>query len=372
KSTSVTSSGSDKVGPARDLALRAMAAFDILAVDHEAIGIAVSGGSDSTALLILAADWAKRSGRRIAAATVDHGLRPEARAEAESVGRLCDGLAVPHAILNWVRPDRAGHASQAEARRARHALLAEWARKSALGAIALGHTRDDRIETFLIRARQRSGWHGLAGPLPAGPSPAWPEGRGLATIRPLLAFGREELRQELCARSLVWIDDPSNCAERFERVRVRQLAARMDADAAARTLRIMNGLAHMRAAVAAEARAALALADLAPGSARIPVQQLARMSVQARLRLLEALIMAAGGGETGPRRDALDRLVSQLADSARPFGGVTLGGAWVKRKEGAVLVSQAPPRRGDAEAAGPAWERAGALLADPRLAALAV
>jgi tRNA(Ile)-lysidine synthase len=353
----VTSSASDRaLPPTSDLTRRALAAFDILAGEETAIGIAVSGGSDSTALLALAADWAEARGKHIAAATVDHGLRPEARREAAAVAHLCAGLGVTHATLAWKRRGGIGPAGQAEARTARHGLLADWAHKAGVRVLALGHTRDDRVETFLMRARQGSGWHGLAGPLPSGASPAWPEGRGLRLIRPLLAFGREELREELRARELAWAEDPSNRAERFERVRVRDLARRMDG-----------------AAVGAEARLGLGRVELERGRARVSREVLLRLGPEARLRLLEALVMAAGGAQLRPRREPLERLAQKLAQGGGLAAGVTLAGAWLRpSEEGGLTVSQAPPRKGTGPGPGPAWERANALLADPRLAALGV
>src|SRR5262249_18952323 len=152
---------------------------------------------------------------------------PEAKDEAQQVGQVCAGLGVAHAVLAWKRPPKSGPVAQAEARQARHGLLARWAREAGAAGIALGHTRDDRCETFLVRARAGSGWQGWAGPLPLAPSPVWREGRGMALARPLLAFGREELRDHLRAQRVEWIDDPSNTADRFERVRVRAMAARL-------------------------------------------------------------------------------------------------------------------------------------------------
>lgn len=311
-------------------------------------------------------------GRRIAAATVNHGLRAEATEEAAGVARLCAGLRITHDTLVWKRKARLGLVGQAEARRARHGLLADWARAHRIAVVALGHTRDDRIETFLMRARQGSGWHGLAGPLPSGASPVWPEGRGLRLIRPLLAFGREDLRAELDRRGLAWVEDPSNMAERFERVRMRALARRMDAEAQAQTLRVMDSLAQMRAAVLAEARLGLGLADTDRDAAVVSREVLRRIGAEARLRLLETLVMAAGGAETPPRREALHRLAGRLTEGNRLAASVTLAGAWLKLEDGALVVSKAPPRRDAAPGPWPAWDRAQALLGDPMLTALAV
>ncbi len=343
-----------------------MTAFDLLAGYHSTIGLAVSGGSDSLALLVIGAEWARARGRDVIAATVDHGLRPEALAEAEGVAAICERLGVAHDILTWIHFGRSGGApGQAEARRARHALLAGWAKSRGAGLIALGHTRDDRIETFLMRARKGSGWHGLAGPLPLAPSPVWPEGRGLQLGRPLLAFGREELRGELRARSLTWIDDPSNEAERYERVRTRQLVARLEPEARERIVRIMRAAVDARANALSGARAALELCRHDGSETTLPMAVVSGMAADAKLRLVEALVMAAGGAETVPRREALERLSGRLVEAGGLSGGMTLAGAWVRRKGQSIGFSAAPPRRGADDAAPPAWDRAHALLADP-------
>ena len=104
------------------------------------------------ALLLLALD----AGLQVRAVTVDHGLRPEAAAEAAWVGRLCAGLGVPHDTLQWQGWDGAGNL-QDQARRARLSLIADWAKVAGLGAVALGHTQDDQAETVLMRLARRAG-----------------------------------------------------------------------------------------------------------------------------------------------------------------------------------------------------------------------
>jgi tRNA(Ile)-lysidine synthase len=365
------SHGSNETYDAGGLTPRAMAAFDLLAGYHQTLGLAVSGGSDSLSLLVLAVEWARDRGRGVVAATVDHGLRPEALAEAEGVAAICAQLGVPHDILTWSHFGRSGGApGQAEARRARHALLAGWALARDVGIIALGHTRDDRIETFLMRARQGSGWHGLAGPLPLAPSPVWPEGRGLQLCRPLMAFAREELRDELRARSIGWVDDPSNEAERYERVRTRQLVARLEPEGRDRIIRIMGAAIDARVAALAGARAALDLCQHDGNETTLPLAVISGLAEDAKLRLVEALVMAAGGAETRPRLEALERLSGRLVEVGGMSGGMTLAGAWVRRKGASIGFSPAPARRGAEEAAPPAWDRAHALLADPVAAAL--
>jgi tRNA(Ile)-lysidine synthase len=191
-------------------------------------------------------------------------------------------------------------------------------------------------------------------------------------VRPLLAFGRAELREDLKTRKLEWVDDPSNEAERFERVRMRALVQRLDAASSAQALRVMDGMARMRAAVAAEARRGLAVVEFDAGGsvANVPLKALQALGGEARLRLVEALLMAAGGKELAPRSEALKRLAGWVERGAGPAGGLTLGGAWIRLENDRVTFAEAPVRRGEAAGNGPAWDRAADLLGDPMLAAL--
>lgn len=325
------------------------------------------------ALLALAADYRDIAGVQIDAVSVNHGLRPEARDEISSVARTCHALGVPHHVLAWRRVGN-GPVAQDAARRARHVLLADWAREAGHDTVALGHTRDDRLETFLLRARQGSGWRGLAGPLPASPSPVWPEGRGVRLIRPLLAFGREALRADLRLRGLDWIEDPSNEQDRFERVRMRRLLARMDDATRSKTLRVMDQLLEMRAAVAQEAMSLMRQVHRDGAQASLPLAARAGSGEEAWRRVIEALLMAAGGAPHAPRRDALDRLLARIAaDDPTLARGVTLAGAKVRFRKGSLLaVAPAPARRGAKPPAGPDWGRAAALLAVPDLRSLRV
>ena len=356
------------------LTRRALDAFNFLADSGETIGVAVSGGSDSMALLVLAVDFAKSRGSLCRAVTVDHGLRPEAAQEAKVVARACGALGVAHTTLTWRRTDD-GPVSQEDARRARHRLMARWAETHDVDQLALGHTRDDRLETFLMRARQGSGWYGLAGLMPDGFSPVWPEGRMLPLIRPLLAFGREELRDELRSRGIGWIDDPSNESPRFERVRMRRLLARMDSKAQDKALRVMNQLMRVRTAVMTEAQGLLRHLhhDEADREVHILLDAQRLAGAEAWRRFVEALVMAAGGSERPARRDALDRLLARIAGrDAELARGVTLAGAKIRIREGAFLCfSQAPPRRGTQKPRRD-WGRAGTLLHAPDLRSLSV
>lgn len=177
------------------------------------IGLAVSGGADSLALLLLAHHaWPDR----IAAATVDHGLRPEAAEEAAYVARICAALGVPHQTLTPTMPIKGS--LQAAARVARYHLLAEWAEAQSCDWIATAHHADDQVETLLMRLNRGAGLAGLAGVRAVN-------GR---IFRPLLQWRRSELSAIVRASGIIPVDDPSNADESFDRVRLRKVLADVD------------------------------------------------------------------------------------------------------------------------------------------------
>jgi tRNA(Ile)-lysidine synthase len=185
------------------------------------IGIAVSGGPDSLALLLLAA--AARPGQ-VEAATVDHALRPEAAAEAAMVADLCQSLGVPHSVLMVRWSDVPESAIQERARRERYRLLGYWAEEQGLDALATAHHSGDQAETVLMRLARGSGVKGLAAIRPRSFAP----GSRVRLVRPLLQWRRAELVQICADAGLAPAADPSNRDERFERVRVRGALAGLD------------------------------------------------------------------------------------------------------------------------------------------------
>ncbi|SLK07464.1 tRNA lysidine(34) synthetase TilS [Novosphingobium mathurense] len=190
------------------------------AIDAEParLAVAVSGGPDSTALLLLAA--AALPGR-VEAATVDHGLRPESAREAADVAVLCARLSVPHETL---RVEVAPGNVQAEARTARYAALAEWIEARQLAALVTAHHADDQAETLLMRLNRASGVAGLAGTRGRGQVPD----TDIALMRPLLGWRRVELAEVVAEAGVAAAQDPSNADDKYDRVRVRKALA--DAD----------------------------------------------------------------------------------------------------------------------------------------------
>ena len=196
--------------------------LDALIQPGSRLGLAVSGGPDSLALLLLAA--AARPGE-VEVATVDHGLRAESRDEADMVAGLCERLGVPHSTLaiEWDIPPTS--AIQEQARILRYGALAGWSRDLGLGAVLTGHHLDDQAETIVMRLNRGSGVRGLAGMRRSAPLPGDPE---QLLLRPLLGWRRSELEDICESAGVPPAIDTSNEDGKFERVRVRRGLAGAD------------------------------------------------------------------------------------------------------------------------------------------------
>jgi tRNA(Ile)-lysidine synthase len=214
-----------------------MAEFDahFSAIDfsgHKTIAAAVSGGSDSTGLLVLLDEYLRQltDAPQLTAVTIDHGLRAGSASEADKVKALCARLGIQHVTKRW-EGEKPSAGIQAAAREARYDLIAQAARGAGASLVLTGHTEDDQIETVFMRTQRGEG-PGIAGIAPAtlafndhdnGP-PLW-------FARPLLKVRRLDIRGALMKRGIKWIDDASNTNPDFERVTVRQKLARADARA---------------------------------------------------------------------------------------------------------------------------------------------
>lgn len=278
--------------------------------------VAVSGGSDSTALLLLLKDHLDRNAPNVPllAATVDHALRPDSAAEAQMVARLCARYGIPHRTLRW-HGDKPATGLPAAAREARYRLLAEAAKDAGIALIVTAHTADDQAETVLMRqargaARRADGnERGLAGMAPATlyDWQTW-------IVRPLLELRRQALRDFLRDRGVNWVEDPTNLNEDFERPRVRiALRTRQGPDPVAGLL--------TRAAHAAAARQALSrrAALLLRTFASAPTAGLVRLDPgfaagdrEAAVTALRILLATIGGTPFPPNEVRTAALIDRL------------------------------------------------------------
>lgn len=294
------------------------------------VGIAVSGGGDSMALLHLAHRLAPG---RVAAATVDHGLRAEAADEARQVAAFCAGLGVAHQTLRWSGPAGSGNL-MALARNARFALLSAWAQDHGLGCVALGHTADDQAESFLMNLGRSAGLDGLS-----GMRADWQAG-GMRWCRPLVGVSRADLRAYLTGQGVRWIDDPTNEDDRFTRVRARRAVAALHPVADVQA--ICRSIAHL-AALRADLRQALAEWVDGHVTERVGALAFDRVAWAAllpdlRRRLISAILRWMTGAEHPPREAPLARLIDALLAGQ----GGTLGGVRFRTKGHHISVMREP------------------------------
>ncbi|MGX7896603.1 tRNA lysidine(34) synthetase TilS [Tsuneonella sp. HG222] len=289
------------------------------------IGLAVSGGPDSLAMLLLAHAAIPET---FEVATVDHGLRAEAAQEAEFVKAVCAARGAVHATL----PVVVGQGNvQSEARLARYASLAVWARERGLDAIATAHHADDQAETLLLRLNRGSGVAGLAGVRARGNVP----GSDLPLVRPLLGWRRAELAALVDRAGMTAVVDPSNADERFDRVRMRRALAGadwLDPRAVAASAACLADADQALDWAAEQAWNAQVTRNddavfLAPGLPRA-------IALRIVARIMAEFNAAPRGGDVARLVDALD------AGSAG-----TLGGVAAKAGRAGWEFRRAPPRR---------------------------
>lgn len=300
---------------------QALADLGVSGNDH--ILLAVSGGPDSLALLLLAHQWMSD---RIVVASVNHGLRPESADEAIYVAQICKDLGVRHVTL--VPSETISGNLQSSARSARYTLLAEAAKTHVCAFIVTAHHGDDQLETLLMRLVRGSGVSGMAGI----------RARNGQIIRPLLGFSKAEL-EAICATAAIKpVRDPSNDNADFDRVAMRQWLAEsehpFDIEAATRT-----------AAALGDADAALDWIAVQLANQRVSVDE-DKITLDAndmpkemqRRLLLRALQQMAP--KLAPRGDAIERLLVDLtAGRTAMIGDIRCQGGDIWH------FSPAPPRR---------------------------
>lgn len=304
------------------------------------IAVAVSGGPDSMALVLLADRWVRQRGGAVTALIVDHGLRPESAAEAETVAGWLADRGIRRHILRWdgAKPRRG---IQEAAREARYSLLAEWCRRHSVLHLLTAHHREDQVETHLIRRRAGSGPDGLAA------MPAVRELSGCRLVRPLLAVPKARLAALLAAERQPFLRDPTNDNPAFERARVRNS---LDEGTIARVEAELRHCGHQRIDREADLERLMATAvSLHPaGFALLDPGPLAGCEPELVERLLGRVAASIGGARYPLRRARLARLRSRLA--AQPERALTLGGCQFVPWRGRLLVlrelaAAAPPVR---------------------------
>lgn len=322
-----------------------------MAPHRGALAVAVSGGGDSIALMLLLSDWAKAQKQKPPLVlTVDHGLRKGSAKNAQQVVAWAKAAGLPAQILTW-RGAKPKSGIEAAAREARYRLMGDWLREQGVPSLYVGHTLDDQAETFLLRLARGSGLDGLSAMRPVA---SWPIAgfEGLSVTRPLLGVGRSDLRAWLKARGQAWLDDPMNDDDAFDRVKIRQAQPALNA-LGLTPARIAAAAIHLaRARTALEEATKMLMSRAvrkADSGVALDPALLAQAPSEVGLRALAAVLMAVSGQAYRPRFDALERLYQRIVSNALG-GGCTLHGCRIaplrrRNVNFAVLVKPESPRK---------------------------
>ncbi len=289
----------------------------------KAMGVAVSGGSDSMALLHLLHEFCTMRQIRLHAVTVDHRLRAESAAEARHVARVCAEIDVPHDTLVWNGWRGEGNL-QGVARHARYHKMALWAQGYGIDTIATGHTADDQAETVLMRLARRSGVDGLS----AISRRSLRE--GVTWVRPLLQARRKVLRSYLNGRGIGWIDDPSNDDAQYDRIKARnalELLAPLGIDADALGEVAANMTAARKALDWHSFLVSKQFVSLDAGAVLIEESGFTLEPDEVQRRLLIRAINWVSRGYYAPRRAALSNVMTALSKGQ----ATTLNGCHIRR-----------------------------------------
>lgn len=317
-------------------------ALDLLA-PHRGLLLAVSGGPDSVALMLLCAEWGERAGHDIAVATVDHGLRPESRAEAEQVGVWARALGFSHHLLTWTG-EKPATRIQERARAARYALLADCAATIGAAAVVTAHHADDQAETILFRLTRGSGVSGLSGMSAVARSGA------VALLRPLLGLPKATLLGVCAAAGQAYFTDPSNANDAYARARLRKLAPILSELGLDRAALLRLGARAARADSAldacAESLGRRARLETGPDLTRFEANIIREAPLELTQRILSAEIRRLAP-EARLRLDRLERAALRLAEALHTGEKLrlTLAGLLLETSGEAVALRPAPPRR---------------------------
>jgi tRNA(Ile)-lysidine synthase len=306
-------------------------------VGYRRVALAVSGGADSMALMLLADDWRQRVSTPPAFTilTVDHRLRSESAGEAAWVKHQAARLGLPHVTLEWAGEKPRGDL-QAAAREARYALMLNFCRHADIDVLATAHTADDQAETLLMRLARGSGLDGLAAMAPIASRD------GVALLRPLLGVARARLEATLRERGESWIEDPSNRDSRYERVRIREALR------AAHSLQLTPEALTLSARRLHRARLALdrltadflraALVEHSAGYGELPLAALTEAPAEIGVRAIAHMAGMFGGGMRPVRLARVEALHAAAMDGK--LRAATLGGCLFETRRGRLRVAR--------------------------------
>lgn len=298
------------------------------------IAIAVSGGSDSMALCLLANEWAKKSGKEVIALTVDHKLRPESAQEAEQVHSWLKKYNIEHLALE--NEDEAIPQSniQEYARDLRYKLMGDWCNANHAPCLLTAHNAEDQAETVLLRLERGTGLDGLTG------INNDTQINDLRILRPVMDFYKEELKNYLVLNQQEWIEDPTNSNKKYKRNALRLALSELAQDKNLLTSRINKTSATLaKVSEALDYATDCFISQMAQGFeegyVRADLQKILNLPEEFTLRILKRILLHVGGKKRAPRFEELENLLKKLKSG---FTGTTIWGCYIAQTQEEKII----------------------------------
>lgn len=294
------------------------------------IGVAVSGGADSVALLYLLYEWNRHKNLEITVFTVDHNLRKDSKLETRYVRELAEKLKCHFVLLDW-KNETTSSGLQAKAREARYSMMEKFCRKLHIPLLLTGHHLDDMLETYLMKKSKKAGNMALAPNVTYFYKNLW-------IVRPLFDISKEELIQYLKMNNTEWFEDASNTLDKYERNKVRKVISAMSFEKKNVLLQeynLANSKAKKESAMLIQAIGE-GVSIYNEGFAKIGLQQFASLSHNIKIQLFNYILTVISGKTIVPRYRSLAKLLSSIADGT--LKNFTLNHCKIISKNGILLI----------------------------------
>ncbi len=270
------------------------------------LAVAVSGGADSLALVLLANQWIKMRGGSLTALTVDHQLRPTSTQEAHQVQQWLSAYGIKTVILTW-SDEKSERRLQEKAREARYQQLAEWCRFQGVLHLLLGHHLEDQQETINMRIEKHSGLEGLAGMSALVEKPYY------RLLRPLLTYSKQRLQATLISYNQAWIEDPSNRNPKFKRVELRNKKLQFSSKEI-----LLRGQQRIIYEETLNALIPKLVTPLPEGYALLNYSAWSQLTLENQLGIMQRLLMTYGKSPYPPARESLNQFINYFLNNSRP------------------------------------------------------
>ena len=296
--------------------------------------VAVSGGPDSLALVLLSEQYAKENGLKLTALSVDHSLRPDSKGEIKWVEKLMRRKNTKFVCLK-LKGKKPDSNIMAYAREQRYDLLTQYCKKSKIPYLLTAHHLDDEIENFLMRLIRGSGIKGLS----SSRSSFKHRKSGVNIVRPFLSFSKKSLIKYLSLKKQKYVVDPTNKDARFDRSRIRALTTKLISEGLSKS-RFANVIDNLKKAefaiqnsLSGYGKNLIQIRD--KSSLAISIKDFIKIPEEIQFRLFVKIVEYISKKKQKPRAKSISNLMKKII--RRDFKNMTVHGC-IFTKEGKEII----------------------------------